>query len=206
MVVRGILDADIFVAKERVEQSGRQAQLAAQRYLAGTLSRDQWEAERQRHFKLMAKEVKGIHLANLAAAKGGFHALTPADFGRAGQKIRKQYEYLNKFSANATPELMAMDQFVTRNGLYMEAGRGTYEETRLVEDRDNGLRWEFNVLELDAHHCVGANSCPTQTKMGVVRTGTLRMIGQRACRVNDKCNIMRYRTKKGAIEARRVMV
>ncbi len=50
------------------------------------------EIDLQEWRKGILDELKTLHLANAAAAKGGWAQMTPADYGRVGGKLARQYE------------------------------------------------------------------------------------------------------------------
>ena len=87
----------------------------------------------------MMPEIKMSHLANAAAAKGGWDQMSQADYGRAGQAIRAQYDYLNKFAQQVADGTQKLDGTLTRRAqMYAEAGRDTYEATVKGGDARSG--------------------------------------------------------------------
>jgi len=196
--VRAVIDADIDATKTRLEAHARQVQQVAGRVMTGEATQNDLDAAVARWRDVQAQEIKGLHLANLAMAKGGFHALESSDFGRAGQIIRQQYAYLNaraEVAAN-NPNYAASERFVQHAMAYGEAARGTYEAQKLVEDKAAGYEWEENELEPGAHHCApkgAVESCEQQSDKGRVPIGTLIPIGQRVCKISCRCNIVRYK-------------
>lgn len=192
VAVRKIITDDIDATKERMGVLSLKAQ-------SGELTVEAWRSE-------YVKELKALHLGKLAEAKGGIHALTQADYGRAGQILRTQYKYLNNRAQIAAndPDYLISERFLRDTAMYADAGLETYEAQRLVEERAAGFDWEFNELEEAAHHCApkgGSESCPQQTAKGVVGVGTLVGIGRRVCHVKCRCNIRRFRTREVAEKA-----
>ena len=95
----------------------------------------------------MMQEIKMSHLANAAAAKGGWDQMSQADYGRAGQAIRAQYDYLNKFAQQVADGEQKLDGTLTRRAqMYAEAGRDTYEATVKAERKKRGLMQVRSVL------------------------------------------------------------
>ena len=46
----------------------------------------------------MVREIKLAHVASAASAKGGWAQMSPSDWGKTGQMIRRQYQYLQNFA------------------------------------------------------------------------------------------------------------
>lgn len=186
--VRDVIDADIDETKVIMLTTAR-------RLRDGDITIGEWRT-------LMAGHIKSLHLAEMAAAKGGFHCLTKSDYGRVGFYLKGEYKALNNFANDlqADPSIIVDEakrrmKFEHRVELYAEAGRGTYEGIRTVEDAKAGYRWEENILEPTAHHCKKYPSCPDMTAMGVVQIGTLVRIGKRSCGPKCRCKIKRRKRK-----------
>lgn len=181
--VREVVDADIANRAERMQR------LAAQ-VASGEINSAEFGAQ-------MRKEVKAVHLVNVAAARGGFHNMGAQGFSQAGGLLPFHYQRLNSFVADIANgrygEPMDAAQIADRAAMYSEAGRESFEHVRLGQEADAGFRSEVNVLEATAHHCTGPDSCPAQSKKGRVPIGTLLIPGQRACVTRCKCRIERFK-------------
>jgi hypothetical protein len=147
----------------------------------------------------MMQEIKLNHLANAAAAKGGWDRMAPADILRAGREINQQYRYVNKFAEQVTAGTQKLDGTLGRRAnMYADAGRATYESTVKAEMRGKGMTLVRNVLH-PADHCQG---CLDETDKGWVDIelspdeGGISMIGSRLCKTNDKCSL-EYQTEAG---------
>lgn len=187
--VRQIIERDIDATKARMESHARRAQ-------SGQISVEAWR-------DLQAREIKALHLANLAAAKGGFHALTPADFGRAGQAIRGEYAYLRAFAEKAAndPAYLASDGFVSRAASYGDSGLATFEATRKAEEEAVGMIYAVNILDDGAHHCTrkgATESCPQQTDKGAALSSEIVSVGRRSCGPRCRCTVRRFKTREAA--------
>lgn len=129
--------------------------------------------------------------------------MKPADQLRAARAIKEQYAYLNNRAAIAAadPGYLASERFVQTAMSYSEAGRGTFEDARL--DEEKGIySWEVNFLDDGVeHHCKpkrGVESCPQQSEKGAVKVGTLLLPTRRACNVRCRCRIERFKTREAA--------
>lgn len=152
--------------------------------LDGTLSLADWQQQ-------MMADLKSSQVAAGVAAMGGRKAMTPADWGTIGQRVREQYRYLRAFATDISSGRQPLDgRLSARAQQYGQAARPTYESIRARNDLLLGYTHERNVLH-GHDHC---QQCPTLTALGWVPIGSLPMIGQRACRVHDRCTIQRRKT------------
>lgn len=176
--VRKIIDADIEATKGRM------------RALAVDLRARKIDLETFRGG--MASELKNLHLANSAVGVGGIHNMGPEEYGRAGQRLREQYDYLNNFTKELSdnPDLITervpgkMD-LLERTELYAESGRNTYERQRHAEMKQLGYTHEKSVRGStdSCSECIAAEAA------GKVPIGTLPMPGDRICGPACKCEL-----------------
>jgi hypothetical protein len=190
--VRAVIESDLDATAKRMESHAR---AAAQ----GEMPLEDWR-------ELQKREIRAIVVGNIAAAKGGIHNLTPADWGRAGQLIKDQYKYLRAKAekAAANPEYLRSEAFVRESASYANAGLPAYEAQRLVEEEMAGLIWEYNELNDGAHHCTPEGvreSCKQQTDKGVVRSGSLVRFGFCVCGHWCRCKRYRFRSYDAALLA-----
>ena len=161
--------------------------LLSQQLMDGTIMLADWQLA-------MMQATKAVHLVGTAVAHGGWSQLDQSDFGWAGQRIRTQYSYLNRFAADIASGRQNLDgTLLARSELYAQAGRATHRaaERRLATKR--GLAEEKNLLGA-ADHCAG---CLAETARGWVKIGTLVPCGSRDCLVRCHCSLT-YRTVQAA--------
>lgn len=145
----------------------------------------------------MMQEIKSTHLNSAALSKGGWGQMTQADYGRVGQQIRTQYDYLRNFANQIASGEQRLDGvFLRRADMYFEAGRGTYHEFERREMAIRGFDEEANILEPTARHC---NGCLEQTARGWVPVGSLIRIGARACLTRCRCRIQYRNTSTNEV-------
>ena len=146
----------------------------------------------------MMQEIRLSHLANAALAKGGPDQMTPADNGRAGQAIREQYDYLNKFAQQVASGKQKLDGTLTRRAqMYAEAGRDTYEATVWAEMKKRGLTLVRSVLHAKDSCTTNGKStsgCIEEARKGFVPIDAkppagITRIGGRTCRTNCRCSL-----------------
>ena len=109
--------------------------------LADTAGRDVarqlTEALRDRRISLaewqtgMARAVKNVNYAAVAAASGGVQNMTAVERGRAGAIIRKQYDYLRNFAKEIADGTQPLDgRALHRAEMYMDAAKGSFHEQK----------------------------------------------------------------------------
>lgn len=174
--IRSALDGAIQSAQGTIRSLAEQLR-------TGQISLAEWQIS-------MAQEIKSAHLASAAVARGGFAQLTQSDLGRAGQLIRRQYEYLGNFARQIERGEVVLDgRFLNRAALYGEAPRATYHVFDSLEQAQHGYEWEENVLNA-AESCA---ECIAETERGRVPIGELIPIGARTCLANCKCDIVYFK-------------
>jgi hypothetical protein len=178
--VRLALDEAIVNGAERMVALSRQVQ-------AGTMSLADWQLQ-------MMAEIKATHLASGAAASGGWAQLSQADYGRIGQRIRVQYQYLRNFADEIASGKQRLDgTLIRRTELYNRAGRETYHLVERTEMGQRGYDQERSVLR-PGDNCRG---CIEEDRKGWQPLGSLVPIGQRDCRTNCRC-FVEYRNRATA--------
>ncbi len=145
----------------------------------------------------MRQRVKDVHINAAVTQRGGWDQMTPADWGRVGQRIRNQYEYLDNFAAQIANGTQPLDgRFLVRSQMYDEAAISTYDRFERNAMRNAGFIEERNVLEPGIKHCGG---CLTEDAKGWVPIGSLLPVGERQCLSRCRCTI-EYRNSDGGIE------
>ena len=176
-MVRRAVDAVIVSVKARMPD-------LASDLVTGRLTLAEWQVK-------MARELKLLHLAQGAAARGGFAQLTPSDFGRIGQRLQQEYGYLIKFALAIEKRKQPLDgRLINRMQQYVESSRRTYEEVKRWSALAGGiLTHEYNRLG-PADHCV---DCLAATAMGVRPIGEISTPGARRCQGKCHCSLVQVR-------------
>jgi hypothetical protein len=139
----------------------------------------------------MAQSVKTTHLASSALANGGWQNMTPAMYGRVGQTVRTQYQFLDKFASDIASGKQKFDGTLDRRvKMYTDAGRSSYEAAKRAEDRVRGYDEERNVR----HAQDSCDDCLEATDLGWQPVGIISIPGSRTCRTNCKCTLERRKS------------
>lgn len=186
--VRAVIDADLDATARRMDTLAAACEKLGVLLTQNKISRRKFDRALNLIEAQMGEEVSGLHLANVAAACGGFHNMNQSSWGRAGQRIRfhksKMTAMFAEFRANplilvgqAGRKMRPRKRFA----LYAHAGLSSYERMRRVEMKRHGKVAMSNVLEPEASHCT---DCPAHTARGRVAIDdkTYRMPGDRECR------------------------
>ena len=79
----------------------------------------------------MARAVKNVNYAAVAAASGGVNNMTAVERGRAGHIIREQYAYLRNFAREIENGTQPLDgRALHRAEMYMDAAKGSFHEQK----------------------------------------------------------------------------
>lgn len=167
-----------------IRKSARRVEALSGQLRSGSISVEDFEIS-------MRAELKSVHLATSMAAKGGREAMSQSDYGRVGQRLRQEYQYLARFSDQIASGQLPLDgRFTRRAASYSNAARNTFAETERSERIAHGDRWERNVLQ-PGESCEG---CKAATDAGVVPIGSLPQVGSRDCLSNCRCRIVYQKT------------
>ena len=170
--VRSILD-------QAIAKSQLRMQTASDQLRRGELALDEWQL-------VMREEIKRTQLGAEMLVQGGRAQMTPADFGRVGQRIRTQYDYLRDLSQQLADGSIRTDgTFLNRAKMYAASARVGFHDSLGEQLTDLGYTEERSVLH-PAEHC---DLCVSEAARGFVPIGTLIPIGERTCLGNDRCSV-----------------
>jgi len=170
--------------EQTIEASQSEMNILASRLQGGTLSVEEW-------WRAMNEQIKTLHTAEAALARGGWAQMTPSDWGWTGSQIKKQYAYLDRFAEQVASGQQPLNGvFLRRVKLYAQAGRATYAEMQRRYMRIyKGAAEERRVLG-EAEHCqtIGdLEGCVELADKGWQPIGSLPALGETPCIVNCQC-------------------
>lgn len=139
---------------------------------AGRISLNEWQDD-------MKQIVKQVQMAAQEVASGGRAQMTQADYGRVGQKVREQYQYLDRWVEDIKQGGPISEG---RARQYLRSGRTAFLEAESREMRNRGYLAR-NVLR-SAEHCW---QCIAETDKGLVPVEFLTLPGHRVCLGNCRC-------------------
>lgn len=201
--VRIAIDADIDKRKSRFDEHASGVAAAADNLSKGTGTRLDYENSVANWFEAMSEEAKALHIAHMAAAKGGFDNVDDEDFIWVALLIMAQYRALKRRRQILldNPRYGASATFARHCEAYGEAGRSTYETVAETEDRRVGNVYTYNLPAPLAAHCHGRESCIAMTMKGVVHINEMLRTGSRICGPWCRCKTPRFKTREEAEES-----
>lgn len=168
--VRADIDSYIDASKKQIDTLANQLR-------GGQISLAEWQTA-------MRQEIKSMHINTSMAAHGGRAQMTPADWGRAGQQIRTQYQFLDTYAADLASGKIKLDgRLNVRAGMYAESARGSYEQEARRVAANTGLTEERRIR----HASDSCTDCVDYAARGWQPIGALPRIGDSQCRTNCRC-------------------
>lgn len=136
----------------------------------------------------MARAVKNVNYAAVAAASGGVQNMTAVERGRAGAIIRKQYDYLRNFAQEIADGTQPLDgRALHRAEMYMDAAKGSYHEQKragFAEDHAGAVV----MVRSHRHKRDSCRSCiGLHGKWFRMGDPEYLPVGRRECNVNCGC-------------------
>lgn len=149
------------------------------RLAAGKLSIAAWQLA-------MAAQIKLLHMATSAAARGGWSRMSPADWRYSNQLMKAQLKFLKDFAREVRTGKQPLDgRLLSRARMYAEAARSTFEQMRRRNEMLNNGKVEERRVLGTADHCA---DCIEQRDLGWQPIGTLKPLGQTICLTKCHCN------------------
>ncbi len=137
----------------------------------------------------MARAVKNVNYAAVAAASGGVENMTAVERGRAGAIIREQYKYLRGFAADIESGKQPLDgRAMRRAEMYMQASRESYYIQKRAEISENNPSAQLMVrsIRFEGDSC---NDCiELDRKWLPMGSSEYIPIGQRQCLTSCRCS------------------
>lgn len=148
----------------------------------GRLSLAEWQTG-------MARAVKNVNYAAVAAASGGVENMTAVERGRAGHIIRGQYERLRNFAREIETGKQKLDgRAMRRAEMYMDAARGAFHEQKRA---GAAAAHPGQALMVRSHRHRG-DSCRSCIELHgrwfPMGSSEYRPVGQRECMTSCRCD------------------
>lgn len=179
-----------FVSVERVRSAldahltdiTSQMRAVSKQLIDGQVSLGQWQTS-------MMQLSKEANLSGAAMERGGWYQMTQSDFGKVGQKVKGEYQYLENYAQAIARGDQPLDgTLLGRSQLYGEQGRVTYHDFAAETATADGMDEERSFLT-PADHC---DECENEDSRGWVPRGSITPIGSRQCLSHCRC-YMGYR-------------
>jgi hypothetical protein len=173
---RFVARVKVLAELEKVRRGvGQEMRELARQLRDGEISRVEWVIA-------MKARIKALHLMHAAVAAGGLDKLTPADLGRVGAAVRRQYEFLRRWDAQNLP---VDGRFIARAELYAGAAYGTFSDLERIKHKAAGYTEAKRVLGI-AEHCPDCLEWANKW----LPIDVIPPIGASVCRTNCRCTII----------------
>ena len=106
---------DAFIAQSKVRTNALAAQIAN-----GDITLQQWQMG-------MREVIKDTYINEYMLGAGGRNAMTQSDWGRVGQMVREQYEYVDRFARDIADGRYTEAGIAARARMYPESASQAYE-------------------------------------------------------------------------------
>jgi len=143
---------------------------------AGRISLLEW---RER----MREAIKFSQMAALELTTGGRAQTTQADYGRAGQQIRRQYAYLEAWVEQIKAGLPIDNRMEPRAASYLQSALVSHRTHQRAALQAQG----FDQIRSIRHPGESCAQCIAEEARGFVPIGQHVPIGQRQCLNHDNC-------------------
>ena len=187
-----------FLSKASVEKlvDGRIGKLESKlkqftRMLAnGSITLDQWQGS-------VREAIKAAHIQAAIIGHGGRSGMGSAEYGRIGQRLRLEYDYLQRFAGDLLRGAVSAPMAISRIGLYAQSVRGSYWLGTELREQAQGYSLMRRILDDQAQHC---SDCLAFAARGTVPIGSVPLPGQRcACGARCRCSVRYFRQQPAVV-------
>lgn len=132
-------------------------------------------------------ELTSMHTALAMIAQGGREQMDSKSWGRVGQMVKSEMEYLRKFEIALDAGEVSDAQMLARLAMYGEAGYKTYSNMVKAREADAGM-YARRVLDDSAkEHC---DDCVSAASDEFVPASEVREIGDSQCASLCRCDVI----------------
>lgn len=145
---------------------------------------DQWQES-------VRQAIKEAHVQAGIIGNGGRNNMGPKEYGQIGQRLRREYGFLQNFAKDLLEKRVSAPMALARVSMYTRAVRGAYLEGYQSKKQEQGYSLMKRTLDPQAKHC---QDCLIYARRGIVPIGAVPLPGERcACRSNCKCSVKFFR-------------
>lgn len=157
-------------------------------------------------YERMQQIIKDEYIRQYMTGIGGRERMTPADWGRIGNMLREQYNYLRPFVDQITRGLLSDAEIANRARMYVNSAREAFQRAMGQVIKKLGFDLVMWVMTGGAEHCPTCEERQSQgwksigprggfpTEQGESFPGD----GSTICLTNDQCTLSYMNSKTGA--------
>jgi hypothetical protein len=174
----------------RIGKLERQLKQFTRMLANGNITLDQWQGS-------VREAIKAAHIQAAIIGHGGRSGMGSAEYGSIGQKLRLEYDYLQRFASDLLLSRLSVPMALARIGLYAESVRGSYWHGEALRQQRQGYSLMRRILDSQAQHC---SDCLAFAARGIVPIGSVPLPGQRcACGARCRCTVRYFRQQPAAV-------
>lgn len=150
----------------------------------GSITLDQWQGS-------VREAIKAAHIQAAIIGHGGKAGMGSAEYGRVGQRLRLEYDFLANFASDLLGGRVSAPMALARIGLYAQSVRGSYWLGAEIRQQEQGYSLMRRILDDQAKHC---EDCLRYAARGTVPIGSVPLPGQRCeCGARCRCSVRYFR-------------
>ncbi len=150
----------------------------------GSITLDQWQGS-------VREAIKAAHIQAAIIGHGGKAGMGSAEYGRVGQRLRLEYDFLANFASDLLGGRISAPMALARIGLYAQSVRGSYWLGAEIRQQEQGYSLMRRILDDQAKHC---EDCLRYAARGTVPIGSVPLPGQRCeCGARCRCSVRYFR-------------
>lgn len=164
---------------------------------AARIAERYWTSKNIVTFEIEMRELlKAAHIVAASVGRGGRSRMTAADWGRVGQKIKWQYDFLAKFARKiATGKIMRIASTARArsyaSAIYISYAK-TFKESQTEGSGGNGNRPNGQaemLCRLITNSVEGCSECAADEDEGWIPVSEMKELGDRICGDFCRCVI-----------------
>lgn len=156
----------------------------------GSITLDQWQGS-------VRAAIKAAHIQAAIIGHGGKAGMGSAEYGRVGQRLRLEYDFLANFASDLLGGRVSAPMALARIGLYAQSVRGSYWLGAEIRQQEQGYSLMRRILDDQAKHC---EDCLRYAARGVVSIGSVPLPGQRCeCGARCRCSVRYFKQQPQAV-------
>ena len=156
----------------------------------GSITLDQWQGS-------VREAIKAAHIQAAIIGHGGKAGMGSAEYGRVGQRLRLEYDFLANFASDLLGGRVSAPMALARVGLYAQSIRGSYWLGAEIRQQEQGYSLMRRILDDQAKHC---EDCLRYAARGTVPIGSAPLPGQRCeCGARCRCSVRYFRQQPQAV-------
>jgi len=155
-----------------------------------SITLDQWQGS-------VREAIKAAHIQAAIIGHGGKAGMGSAEYGRVGQRLRLEYDFLANFASDLLGGRVSAPMALARIGLYAQSVRGSYWLGAEIRQQEQGYSLMRRILDDQAKHC---EDCLRYAARGTVPIGSVPLPGQRCeCGARCRCSVRYFRQQPQAV-------